>query len=143
MKTTFAGESGTVLEVDSSDCIEHGVALVENTFKTFDGVELFYRSWLPTSGFDKAILLLHRGHEHSGRLCELAESLDLPGAAIFAWDQRGHGRSPGERGWAESFSVYARDLDCWVRHLAQVHGLEQRQLALVAHSVAGVIAAAW
>ena len=38
-----------------------------------------------------------------------------PGTAIFAWDARGHGRSPGERGDAENFSVYVRDLEVFAR----------------------------
>ena len=44
----------------------------ECTFVTHDGVELFYRHWpsqTPTRG---AIVMFHRGHEHSGRIAHLA-----------------------------------------------------------------------
>ena len=74
----------------------------EKTFRTFDGVELFYRYWPATVAPKGAILLFHRGHEHSGRMAHLSDELDLPGFAIFAWDARGHGRSPGERGFSPS-----------------------------------------
>src|SRR3712207_7419379 len=60
-----------------------------------DGVALFYRAWLPPTPAHKAVVLFHRGHEHSGRLAELAATLDLHDTAVFAWDARGHGRSPG------------------------------------------------
>ena len=32
-----------------------------------DGAELFYRAWLPLEPSSKALILFHRGHEHSGR----------------------------------------------------------------------------
>ena len=47
-----------------------------------------------------AIVLFHRGHEHSGRMAHLVDELDLPDFDFFAWDARGHGRSPGERGFS-------------------------------------------
>jgi alpha-beta hydrolase superfamily lysophospholipase len=66
----------------------------EKTFQTHDGVDLFYRYWPAVSPTPKgAILLFHRGHEHSGRMAHLADELDLPEFAVFAWDARGHGRS--------------------------------------------------
>ena len=78
----------------------------EKTFQTHDGVALFYRHWpaitQPRKG---AILLFHRGHEHSGRMAHLADELDLPDHAFFAWDARGHGRSPGERGFSPGLDV--------------------------------------
>src|SRR5689334_23848990 len=76
--------------------------MTENTFASWDGAELFYRAWIPTKSTNKALLLFHRGHEHSGRWQQTVDSLGLDDVAIFAWDARGHGRSPGERGAAES-----------------------------------------
>lgn len=45
----------------------------------------------------KAILLFHRGHEHSGRMAHLVEELQLPEFDFFAWDARGRAESPGEQ----------------------------------------------
>ena len=67
-------------------------------FRTFDGTELFYRAWEPAAPSDKALLLFHRGHEHSGRFDEFVRDLGLEDFWVFAWDARGHGRSPGDRG---------------------------------------------
>ena len=65
---------------------------IEKTMRTWDGVELFYRAWLPEQKSDRAVILFHRGHEHSGRLADVVEGLKLDGVAAFAWDARGHGR---------------------------------------------------
>src|SRR5262249_28581301 len=77
----------------------------EHTMNLAGGMELFYRAWLPTAPARKAVLLFHRGHEHSGRWQETVEALALDDVAFFAWDARGHGRSPGERGAAENLAT--------------------------------------
>ncbi len=84
----------------------------ERFFTTHDSVELFYRPWPAThSDTKKAILIFHRGHEHSGRLQHIADELQLPGYDLFAWDARGHGRSPGARGDSPGFAASVRDID--------------------------------
>ena len=45
----------------------------EHTMKSWDGLELFYRSWMPEKRTEKALLLFHRGHEHSGRWQETVD----------------------------------------------------------------------
>src|SRR5687767_7914574 len=82
----------------------------EHTARMSDGVELFYRAWLPAVPTKKALLLFHRGHEHSGRWQETVEALKLDDVAVFAWDARGHGRSPGERGSAENLARIIKDV---------------------------------
>src|ERR1700679_2833883 len=87
----------------------------EGTFPASGGTKLFYRHWRPATTSKKALILLHRGHEHSGRFQGLVEALGLDDFHVFAWDARGHGRSPGKRGYAESFSTMIADLDAFVR----------------------------
>ena len=117
----------------------------EHRFESHDGTILFYRAWLPKDAgrIRRAIVLLHRGHEHSGRMGEIAASLRSEGTAVFAWDARGHGESAGARGDAESFSVYVKDLDCFARCILDRCDLALEDVAIVAHSVGAVIAAAW
>jgi hypothetical protein len=56
--------------------------MIESAFASHDGVELFYRAWPARSGTAKgAIVILHRGHEHSGRVAHLADELALDGFA--------------------------------------------------------------
>jgi len=118
-------------------------AACERTFRTRDGVDLFYRAWLPGGAAAKAVVLFHRGHEHSGRLGELARELASDDTAVFAWDARGHGRSPGERGYADHFATLVKDADEFVQFLCRYHDIPIENVAAVGHSVGAVVLAAW
>ncbi|WP_130393325.1 bifunctional alpha/beta hydrolase/class I SAM-dependent methyltransferase [Cupriavidus agavae] len=105
---------------------------------------LFYRHWPARSGQPRgAVLLFHRGHEHSGRVAHLVDELDLPDHAFFAWDARGHGRSPGERGYSPSLATSVRDIQTFADHIAAEHGIAVRDMAVVAQSVGAVLATTW
>ena len=116
----------------------------ERTFRTHDGVDLFYRHWpaiaTPARG---AIVLFHRGHEHSGRMAHLVDELGLPEFDFFAWDARGHGRSPGARGDSPGIPASVRDVQTFADHIAAEHGIAVEDIAVVAQSVGAVLAAAW
>jgi alpha-beta hydrolase superfamily lysophospholipase len=113
----------------------------ERKFALRDGTELFYRYWPGTTR--KAIVMLHRGHEHSGRLAHLAEELNLPDFAVFAWDARAHGKSGGTQDGAVTMSTFSSDLDEFVRYIGQDFGIAMADIAVVAQSVGAVFAAAW
>src|SRR5438477_5561792 len=115
----------------------------ERTFTSWDGAELVYRSWIPNKARDKALLLFHRGHEHSGRWQETVDSLDLDGIAMFAWDARGHGRSAGDRGAAKSLHDVIKDVDAFARHVSEKFGIPIENMIVLAHSLAAVTIAAW
>ncbi len=117
---------------------------IERSFRTHDGVDLFYRHWPAPEGPARgAVLLFHRGHEHSGRMAHLVDELGMPEFDFFAWDARGHGRSPGARGDAPGIDALVRDIDSFAAHLDAEHGFGHGDLALVAQSVGAVLAAAW
>ncbi|MGC2626416.1 MAG: bifunctional alpha/beta hydrolase/class I SAM-dependent methyltransferase, partial [Candidatus Udaeobacter sp.] len=115
----------------------------ERTFTSWDGAELFYRSWIPNKASNRALLLFHRGHEHSGRWQETVDSLDLDDVSIFAWDARGHGRSPGDRGAAKSLHDVIKDVDAFARHVAETFGIPIENMIVLAHSLAAVTVTAW
>ncbi|PKH35921.1 hypothetical protein BI292_08090 [Pseudomonas sp. 43NM1] len=119
----------------------------QQTFITHDGVELFYRHWPATSANPdeprKAVLLFHRGHEHSGRIAHLVDELDLPGFDFFAWDARGHGQSPGARGDSPSFATSVRDVQTFCDHLSATHQIAEENMAVIAQSVGAVIVSTW
>ena len=117
----------------------------EKQFTTHDGSTLFYRYW-PASAAGavrRAVVLLHRGHEHSGRLQHVVDELALDGYAMFAWDARGHGRSPGARGDSPSFAALVKDLDSFVRHLAGSYAIASQDMVVIGQSVGAVLAATW
>ena len=113
------------------------------TFTTWDGVELFYRVWRPARPSEKVLVLFHRGHEHSGRFADVVAALGLEDVTVYAWDARGHGHSPGARGDAPSFGGMVRDVDTFIRHLADHHGHDTRDMVVLAHSVGAVAVSAW
>lgn len=117
---------------------------IERKFTTSDGTEIFYRHWPPTAEPNgQAVLLLHRGHEHSGRLAHLATELNLPHHHIFAWDARAHGLSQGRQDSHTTMSTFVQDLDEWARHLRHEFHFEEHHLNVVAQSLGAVFAAAW
>ncbi|MFO1325211.1 MAG: bifunctional alpha/beta hydrolase/class I SAM-dependent methyltransferase [Burkholderiales bacterium] len=116
----------------------------ERTFATHDGVDLFYRHWPAPAGPARgAIVLFHRGHEHSGRMAHLVDELAMPEFDFFAWDARGHGRSPGARGDAPGIAALIRDVQTFVDHIEAEHGIAARDVGIVAQSVGAVLVAAW
>ena len=114
------------------------------TFTTADGTELFYRYRPARNGSrDKAIVLFHRGHEHSGRMMFVADELGFDDFAVFAWDARGHGQSPGERGDSPGIATSIADIADFIRHIEQTYGIASENLAVIAQSVGAVLVAAW
>src|SRR5262249_19281020 len=109
-----------------------------------DGSPLFYRHGHASAAKARgAIVMFHRGHEHSGRLAHLPEELGLPEFDFFAWDARGHGRSPGERGFAPSFGTSVRDVQTFIEHITSQHGFAAESIVVVAQSVGAVLVATW
>jgi len=113
-----------------------------DTFKTFDNQELFYRTWehdIPSNG--RVLILLHRGHEHSGRLESIASKKEFAGYKIYAYDNRGHGHTKVAP--AYEFMDLVRDLDAFVNFVCKQEGKSKEELFVVANSVAGVVASTW
>ena len=116
----------------------------ESTFATHDGQQLFYRRWPALTATRRgAVVLFHRGHEHSGRMAHLVDELNLPDFDVYAWDARGHGRSPGERGYSPSFGTSVRDVQTFVDHITAAHGVASADMHIVAQSVGAVLVATW
>jgi alpha-beta hydrolase superfamily lysophospholipase/SAM-dependent methyltransferase len=111
---------------------------------TWDGTQLYYRAWLPEGKkAEKALLLFHRGHEHSGRWQETVDSLGMDEIAIFAWDARGHGRSAGERGAARDLADVIKDVAAFVRQIEERYEIALENMILLAHSLAAVAVTTW
>jgi len=118
---------------------KHALRRSESHFPGVSGVNFFQRAWLPREPV-RAIAVVHGFGEHSGRYEHLGAWFARHGAAVFAFDLRGHGRSAGRRGHVDHFSEYLDDLETFLDHvLDQVPG---RPITLVGHSMGGLIAAA-
>jgi len=119
-------------------------AVEEKKFCTHDGVELFYRYWPANSAQAKGTMVMfHRGHEHSGRMAHLVDELNLPEFAFFAWDARGHGRSPGVRGYSPSLATSVRDVQTFIDHICETYSIAVEDMAVIAQSVGAVMISTW
>ncbi len=115
----------------------------EASFLASDGQEIFYRVWKPTASSSQGVMLFHRGHEHSGRWQEFVDTSGLDDCWFFAWDARGHGRTEGKRGAAESFSRMVRDAEEFAQHIDRTYHIKVDDIVVVGQSVGAVLAAAW
>lgn len=89
----------------------------EEKFKGHSGLELYSQTWHP-SGITKAKLaVIHGVAEHSNRYMNLVNGLVDQGVAIYAYDQRGHGKSEGQRGFIESWDEYRADLGIFLNRV--------------------------
>lgn len=85
----------------------------EGTFTGAHGLELYYQSWQPPEP-PKAILgIVHGLGSHSGWFSMMAKALLSQGYGVYGFDLRGHGRSPGQRGYIRHWSEFREDFDCF------------------------------
>ena len=120
-----------------------GLPAEERQWTAHDGEKLFYRHWPAATPSGKAVVMFHRGHEHSGRMEHIVTESGLTDFSFFAWDARGHGRSPGARGDAPGIHALVRDVDDFIAHITKTHGILPKNMVILAQSVGAVLAAAW
>ncbi|MEW1994219.1 lysophospholipase [Streptomyces coelicoflavus] len=95
------------------------------------------REW-PAADPRYVALLVHGYGEHSGRYDEVAGVLTGHGAAVYAPDHTGHGRSEGERVVVEDFEDVVTDVHAVAGLARAAHpGLP---VVMVGHSMGGLIA---
>jgi lysophospholipase len=82
--------------------------LAPTTTQTISG--LYTETFVPSGTPKGAILITHGYAEHCGRYREVAHVLVDAGWAVMTYDVRGHGQSPGDRGFIERFDIYIDDL---------------------------------
>ena len=76
-------------------------------------------------------------------MAHIVDELDLPNFAFFAWDARGHGRSPGPRGFSPSLGTSVRDVNDFVDAVSRESGHPMENIAVIAQSVGAVYVATW
>ena len=109
----------------------------EGTFDGFEGLELYYQRWRP-DGESKAVLaVVHGFGEHSGRYGNVVDCFAPKGYAVYSFDHRGHGRSPGPRGFINSFTEFRGDVKAFLEF---IHEQEpNRPVFLLGHSMGGLV----
>ena len=111
-----------------------------------DHTRLYVNAWLPPLAPRAVVMVSHGMAEHSGRYARLGEALCAAGFALYAHDQRGHGKTAAqgvlghfahENGW----SKVVDDLASLNQSIGQRH--PDTPLFLLGHSMGSYIAQAW
>ena len=111
-----------------------------------DATPLYVNHWFADEAPKAVIMIAHGMAEHSGRYARLAQALVAAGFAVYAHDQRGHGKT-AEQGVLGHFA----DTDGWQKvvgdlatlnhHIRQQH--PQAPIFLLAHSMGSYIGQAY
>ena len=112
----------------------------KGTFATDDGVELFEQSWEIETP-KAAVVIVHGLGEHSERYTKMAARLNQEGYAVYTYDQRGHGNSPGRQGYIADFKPLPDDLDVFLGRVRS--RLDGVPLFLMGHSMGGLVLASY
>lgn len=87
----------------------------DGTFAGVGGVPLYYQVWLPPAQRHRAVLVnLHGLGDHSSLYPTLADHFPARGIALYAYDMRGNGRSPGQRAFIHDWGEYRGDLGAFL-----------------------------
>ncbi|MGH3567271.1 MAG: lysophospholipase [Pseudonocardia sp.] len=114
---------------------------VEGRLAGVGDVDLFWQGWLPVDPPSGVLVICHGLGEHSGRYLNVVDALVPGGWAVYALDQRGHGRSGGRRVHIDRYDALLADLDTFRLLVVARHaGLP---VFLLGHSMGGQIALAY
>ena len=86
-------------------------ALPDGVFVGAERVHLRSYRWEARGRAKGTVLIVHGLSEHAARWAPVASHLAAAGFNVFAFDQRGHGRSEGEHGRLGSFDHLVEDAD--------------------------------
>jgi alpha-beta hydrolase superfamily lysophospholipase len=112
-------------------------APLEGWFTGAGGLSLFRRTWRPTGRTRAVLVNVHGLGDHSGLYPALVQFFTARGVAVYAYDVRGNGRSPGQRAYVERWDEYLDDL---ARFLELVHKEEPgTPVFLLGNSLGGLI----
>jgi alpha-beta hydrolase superfamily lysophospholipase len=110
----------------------------EGTFPGFDGFPLYYQVWLPAGDSRRAVVVnLHGLGDHSGLYPNLASHFPARAVALYAFDMRGNGRSPGQRAYLGSWKEYRGDLEAFVGRVREWE--PDLPLFLLGNSLGGLV----
>ena len=101
------------------------------------GLELYYQRWLPTTTPQGLLGLVHGLGSHSSSFNRLVPPLVESNYGVYGLDLRGHGRSPGRRGYVRRWADFQLDLASF--HRQMVLDYPDCPCFLLGHSLGAVI----
>ena len=106
-------------------------------WKSNDGLDFFGQYW-KTNNEEKAVIaLVHGFGEHSGRYGHVAEYFNKNGYSVFALDNRGHGKTGGQRGHTPTYDHLMQDLDVFLEKVNDL--FPDTKIIVYGHSMGGGI----
>jgi acylglycerol lipase len=114
----------------------------EKWFEVAPGLKLFERRLLPDTPAKARVIVLHGYGDHCTRYTWVMEQFQKAGIASYTYDQRGHGRSPGKRGYIVRFEELLDDLDIFLEHV-RAESDAALPLFVLGHSMGGMVLARW
>ena len=110
----------------------------EDSFKTRDGIDIFYQVWKPEGTPKGIVQIVHGLAEHAGRYINVVNKLVPEGYIIYGDDHQGHGRSGGLRGYVKSVDEYVQDQREFTKLIREKEGKEL-PLFILGHSMGSFI----
>jgi alpha-beta hydrolase superfamily lysophospholipase len=92
-----------------------GVTKREESFLTKDGLRIHYNVWRPAGTAKRLVILIHGFADHVDRYRYLVPHLVKHGAVVYGYDQRGNGKSEGQRGHVMGYAELVDELDTFVK----------------------------
>jgi alpha-beta hydrolase superfamily lysophospholipase len=110
----------------------------EGTFQGANGLKLYYQSWHPQA-LARAVLVIVPGiGGHSGIFTKMVKYLIERNYIVYCFDLRGNGRSPGQRGYINSWAEFRADLKAFLNLVKTKE--PEFPLFLIGQSMGGTIA---
>jgi len=103
--------------------------------KTGDGISLHVQKWNEIDKCEKTLLIIHGLGEHQDRYEHVAKHFAQDGFEVYSYDQRGHGKSDGQRGHSPGIGANIDDLQ------RVIESIPHENLFLYGHSFGGNVTA--
>ena len=110
--------------------------ITKDYFNSTDDTKLYYESFIPKR-VDLTLIIVHGLSEHIASYWAFREYLTENNIAVYGFDARGHGNSPGIRAHVNSWSEYTDDLHTFVK---LVQKEQSGKVVMFSHSMGTSIA---
>ncbi|EQA45104.1 putative lysophospholipase [Leptospira broomii serovar Hurstbridge str. 5399] len=101
-----------------------------------DNTKLYCQAWIKPDA-NRVLVFNHGFGEHSGRYGNLINYFKDSDVSFYGFDMRGHGKSDGKRGHADTFELFVDDLADFIQEVRRRE--KKDKILLLGHSMGGVV----
>ena len=106
-------------------------------YSSIDQHRVYHQEWAADQKPLARVLLVHGLGDHSGRFQHVGDFFTRAGINLTGFDLLGHGKSDGQRGHADSYDDFCREIDYFLNDL--VSREPSAPVFLYGHSLGGLI----